>query len=367
MRRTRILALLSAGLVATSVAGLSAVGAASGVEANAAARAAIPDRIDGLNGPRGLDIAATGRAAVAETGGAISLIVRSGPAAGTLRHLGHVPTDFPAAVAMGRRGSVWALTTGHEGKGSATLFRFDRDGTRHKVANLARWASHHPDPFDLENEPTDSNPFGLAPGPHGSMLVADAGANAVTQVWPSGRIELVARVQPRVVRVPEAIQTAQNLPAKVPAEAVTTSVAMGAHGAVYIGELRGFPGTPKTSEVWRVRPGARGVVCRPAAPFSGPCKRAADRLTSVVSLDLRSDGALYVAELSKLSWVAIESKPPVPGADIGAVIRISPDRTNRRELKPGQVHLPGEVAVDSTGRAYVSGPIFGPGSVFRVD
>jgi hypothetical protein len=150
----------------------------------------------------------------------------------------------------------------------------------------------------------------------------------------------------------------------MPSESVPTSVAVGRDGAVYIGELRGFPGNPGKSQVWRVRPGAKNAVCNPAKPRQGACTRTADGLTSVVGLDAGRGGSLYVAELSKAGWLAAESQEP--GTEIGAVIRIGHDRDVRRELAKDKVVLPGSVAVGPKGNVYVSGPIFGPGGMMRV-
>ena len=143
-----------------------------------------------------------------------------------------------------------------------------------------------------------------------------------------------------------------------------TSVTVGRDGAVYLGELRGFPATPGTSEIWRVEPGATDAVCKPNKPQKGACTRVADGLTSIVSLASGRGGALYAAELSKKSWFAVENE--VEGAVEGAVIRIGHDRDVRRELKPGKVILPGSVAVGPNGKAFVSGPIFGPGAVMKL-
>ena len=38
-----------------------------------------------------------------------------------------------------------------------------------------------------------------------------------------------------------------------------------------LGELRGFPATPGTSEVWRVEAGSEDAVCDPENPAVGDC------------------------------------------------------------------------------------------------
>lgn len=347
--KTRLLAAAFAGVLAAGLATASAQAAPS---------------YDGLNGPRGLSVGASGKMVVAEADGTVSRILRR---SGDVRRIAKVGADFVApAVAVSPDNAVWVLTVGGESKTAGNLYLVEPGEHRRLVANISRWAKNHPDPFDLEGRPGASNPYGVAAGPGGSALVADAEANAVIQVRRDGRIKMIARVKPRTVKVPEEMQGGEEpLPPKMPAEAVTTSVAMGPDGSVYIGELRGFPGTPGTSQIWRVKPGAHHAVCRPGKPNKGNCQRAADGFTSIVALDNGPRGSLYVAELSKASWLAAESM--APGTEIGSVIRVGRDRDVRHELAAGKVVLPGGVAVAPGGRVFVSTPIFGPGAVDRLN
>ena len=364
MTRARSLLISCAGLALAVVAGTTMASASAG--------SAPSVLVDGLDGPRGLDVSARGHAVVAEADGTISRIYRHGHKAGTAKQIGKVPAEFVApSVALGRHGKVWVLTVGGEQSSSASLFLLTPGEGRTKVKDIAKWSSQNWDPFDIENDPVNDlpNPYNVAAGPWGSALVADAANNAVVQVWPNGKARLVARVKPRVVDIPEPLQE-EGGPTETPAEAVTTSVAMGADGSVYIGELRGYPATPGTSQIWRVAPGKTGVICDPARPYKGACTRFADGLTSVISVDTGRAGSVYAAELSKQSWLAIESDPPIPGSEVGSVYRFSGHKGKyRTELSPGEVILPGAVAAGWHGKAWVSGPIFGPpgsGSVYRV-
>jgi hypothetical protein len=76
----------------------------------------------------------------------------------------------------------------------------------------------------------------------------------------------VARLKPRVVSVPEELPDefqGEPLPpagTPVPSEAVATSVTVGADGSYYVSELRGFPATPGTSQVWRIAPGSVNAI-----------------------------------------------------------------------------------------------------------
>jgi hypothetical protein len=361
-KRTITIALASASLAATAL-----IGNPTAV-ADSTGRAAV----SGLDGVRGFDIGASGRTVVAEADGTVSRVFRVGKRAGQTQAIAKVRKDLiGSAVAVADDNAVWILTSGGEGvtPGMGSLFLKRPGHAKRLVVNVQRWqGNHNPDPFDLEGLPKDSNPYGVDALPDGSALVADAANNSVVRVWRNGKVKAIARVKPRVVEMPAGIDDPQLPPAgtPLPAEAVITSVAHGPDGSTYIGELRGFPATPGTSEIWRIRPGATGAICRPNKPQQGACRRVADGLTSIVSLEVGRFGSIYAAELSKMSWLAIEGEPPAPGSEIGAVIRINHDRNVRKELSPGKVVLPGAVAVGPRGGVFVSGPIFGPGGLMRV-
>ncbi len=353
-------------------AGLTAAAlATSGTVVGASAAGSGPGDVGGFEGARGLDIGASGKTVLATADGKVHRVYRAGNKAGTSRVIARVPGNFVApAVAVADDGAVWILTAQAQKptKGFGTLFLKRTGQKKVAVRNIQRWVHNHRrgnDPYDLEGNKKESNPYGVAAMPDGSALVADAANNAVFRVTRAGRVQVVARVMPRTVKTPDYGDPEMPPPGTpMPSEAVTTSVAVGDDGSVYIGELRGFPATPGKSQVWRVRPGAKDAVCKPKRPQRGACTRAADGLTSVVGRDTGRGGSLYVAELSKAGWLAAESQEP--GTEIGAVIRIGHDRDVRRELAAGEVVLPGAVAVGPKGNVYVSGPIFGPGGMMRI-
>ncbi len=345
-----------------SALALACIGAVAAAMAAVPATAAPAARgVDGLLGARGLDIA-HGRMVVADSSGAISEVVRSGPDKGTTAKVGKVTKGFGSAVAIAPNGDVWAVTGG--GHGTVYIFR---DGhPRRAVIDLGAWQrKHNKDPYNLSGKPGESNAFGLAAMGKG-VLVADAANNSVVHVTRRGIVTPIARVKTRTVEMPEGFDDPELPPAgtPMPTEAVVTSVAVGADGAVYLGELRGFPGTPGTSGIWRVEPGATDAICRPNRPTKGACTLFADGLTSVVALEAGRGGAIYAVELSKMSWLAAEFE--VPGAEVGAVVRVSPDGKRMRELSPGKAILPGAVAIGPAGGVFVSGPVFGPGGVRRI-
>ncbi|MBM9460915.1 ScyD/ScyE family protein [Nocardioides sp. zg-536] len=322
--------------------------------------------VGGLDGPRGVDTLGKGRTLVSESDGSFSLVIerRKKKPAKVVR-LGAVPGSSPA-VAAGRKGRVYVLAGvgGEPGgppvPGESTLYEWRPGWAAPKARlDLVAYQAKDPDPYDLENLPGETNPFGIAALRDGSVLIADAANNDLVRWWPNGRTVTVARLKTRVVEGPPEL----GLPGPVPSEAVPTSVAVGPDGYWYVGELRGFPATPGTSQVWRIKPGTVNATCDPEKPRRGPCRRYADGLTSIVDL-AGTKKSVYAVSMSKLSWLAAESDPPIPGAEIGGLYRITKakGRTKIRELAAGKLVLPGGVDVGRKG-IYVTGPLFGEGSL----
>lgn len=327
--------------------------------------------VDGLDGPRGVDALGHGLTLVTESDGTFSLVIEKrrhrGPTRTRVVELGQVTSSIAPAIALGRGRTVWLLTTiddpstTEDDETAARLFKWRPwyDAPR-EVADIGAYQASDPDPADLESNPTESNPFGLAALRDGTVLVADAAGNDLLRVRRGGRITTVARLLPRTVTVPPGLPGAGS---EVPSEAVATSVTVGRDGAWYVGELRGFPATPGTSQVWRVERGSVGATCDPEAPDTGACTRYADGLTSIMDLATGKHG-VYAASLSKLGWLAIEAEEPPPGADIGAVHLITRRGATPREIKPGAFRLPG--GIDAAGSLYVTSPLFGPGTLQAV-
>lgn len=352
--------------IATAMTGalLATAPAATGTSAEASSPAAPT-----LTGARGLDVAPGGRVVVAQADGRYGVLVRKGEHKGRFRKLGEVGPGFIApALDVNDAGAVFVLTTGGEGRAAYSLYRWTRRDGQVKIARVRGYQREDTDPYDLEDKPGESNPYGVAALGDGSALVADAANNDLLRVRPNGKIYTVARFKPRMVEVPEGLgPDAPPAGTVMPSESVPTSVTVGADGAMYVGELRGFPATPGTSQVWRIRPGARNAVCDPEKPNKGPCRLHADGFTSIVALQAGRGGSLYVTELSKLGWLMMEDPNAGPEAMIGSVIRVGHDTDVRRELGAGKVIAPGDVAVRPGGAVLVSTPIFGPSKVMRLN
>ncbi len=323
--------------------------------------------IEGLNGPRGLGVSPRGQVVYSEANGTVSRLQTKGTNAGTTRHIASVPPGFLAPAVDARAHRVFILTTaGEPNSGAATLYRWSKEKGTRPLADIAAYQEHDVDPYDQEDFPEDSNPYGVASLPRGGALVADAGGNDLLRVRPNGDISTVARIKPRVVRVPKALPDefeGQPLPpagTPIRAEGVATSVVVGADGYYYLGELRGFPATPGTSQVWRINPHAVNAVCNSKRPHHGACQRYADGFTSIVDLGAGTDGSIYVAELVKRSWLQWELGVAEP---VGGVFRIPQGGGAPTELANNQLILPGAVELGRNDKLFVTGPIFGEGAL----
>jgi len=231
--------------------------------------------------------------------------------------VGKLVAELPEVtdVAPEGRGAMWALTSGEDHK----LYMVTRGGT-HQIADIGAFeAAVNPDGGVIE-----SNPFDLAKL-HGKVLIADAAANALLIADGVGHVDWVATLPDELVptanaktlvRCPDPIPDfafACDLPDQIPAEAVTTSVAVGPDGAYYLSELKGFPAPIGESKVWRIEPGTRHAHCG----SSPACSVVADGFTSIVDINFGPDGTLHVVELDEASWLAVE----LGGADaVGGTI-----------------------------------------------
>lgn len=351
---------------------------ASALPAAAHDRDPVRTVVDGLDSPRGVATVRPGTTLVSEADGTVSKVRERRHGAATVRELTSVPAVSSPAIASGRHGTVYILTGvagGPEGteeipedvvEASSKLYKWRPGWAEPRLmADIAAYQATDPDPYNLDGEPAEeSNPYGVAALPHGGVLVADAAGNDLLKVSRHGHISTVAVLKPRTVEAPEGAGPPAGTP--MPAEAVATAVTVGSDGYFYVGELRGFPATPGTSQIWRVKPGSHHAVCDPEAPWRGACKRYADGLTSIVDLAPGRHGSIYALTLSKMSWAATVADPPVEGSEIGGLFKVSRWGHHVRELAEGRLVLPGGVDTNRRGSAYVTSPQFGPGELLKV-
>jgi len=337
----------------------------------------------GLNNPRKLVVAPGGRIYVAEAGtGGQDTCLGSGPDSTCVGRTGSV-----TAIANSRRTRVltglasWASPTQQRAQGLADLSvrghgltllfgdaflnakgrnAMGRDGasagrlvstTPGKrgptvIADLAAFeAAHNPDHgagpgARFRNPPTDSNPYAFTPY-RGGFAVADAAANDLLWIAPSGAISVLAVFPTQTVKLTKASAERLGAPRSmrsISVQSVPSCVTVGPDGALYVGELTGRPYERGAARVWRVVPGRR-----PSLYASG--------FTNIA--DLAFDGrSLLVLELASRGLY----DPTSPGA----LIRVRPDG-GRTVLASKGLVAPTGLAVDH-GTIYVSNHGFSPGT-----
>jgi hypothetical protein len=304
---------------------------------------------DGLNNPRGIDVGANGRVYVAEAGTGTILSIygggvhtyASGLPTATVQSPDGPETTGPTNVAAHGDGNVMAVVGAGPQNVNADFNSAFRVRGSSLSADLQAFANAHPDPNDLERNPTDSNPYGAAWLSGSRMLVTDAAANSLLLV--SGHsVQLIARFPTEVIST-AGIPDFPG-PAELPAEAVPTTVTVGPDGYWYVGELKGFPFAQGASRIWRIAPWARNVSCDASTPTAA-CSLWMDGFTSITGIDFGPDGSLYVVEISKVGVPGI-------GPGTGGLFRVAGGA--KTELVPGELSAPGDVAVGRDGTVYVT-------------
>jgi hypothetical protein len=190
----------------------------------------------------------------------------------------------------------------------------------------------------------DTNPYGILARP-GKQIMADAGGNDLLEIAANGRIRTLAVFPNRMVDAPPFL----GLPpgTQIPMDAVPTTVIEGPNGNYYVGQLTGFPFPPGGANIYTV-PAEGGA---PVVALSG--------FTNIIDIAFGLDGSLYVLQISKNGLLS--------GDPAGALIRVAPNGT-RTELAPGQLFLPGGIAVGPDGALYVTNwaVLPGGGQVLRI-
>jgi hypothetical protein len=81
-------------------------------------------------------------------------------------------------------------------------------------------------------------------------------------VSPSGKVSLLAvfPTTPTKLTAAEIRHLGKGAPSVLPVQATPTSVVVGPDGALYVGELTGWPYRPGSADVWRVVPGEKATV-----------------------------------------------------------------------------------------------------------
>jgi len=333
--------------------------------------------VSGLNNPRGLALTPDGkRLLVAEAGvggdgpciegpegrvclgnsgaiarvnlgsGAVERVVRGLPSLADTDQPGFSATgphdvavidDDEYYVAIGLGGTPAARAT--LGPGGALLGHVVRardNQTPWPLADLAAFEAG----YDVDGAGPDSNPYALALRSD-RLFVVDAGANTLDAVGADGRVAVSTMLPARLVPAPPFL----NPPppgGQIPMQAVPDSAAVGPDGAIYIGELTGFPFPVGGANVYRI--GANGEAELYAGGF-----------TNIIALDFDRQGNLYVLELARESLLA-QGGPPV-----GRLVRVAGGSKAQTVLASEGLVAPGGLAV-ANDAIYVSNYSIFPGS-----
>ncbi|HEX2234945.1 MAG TPA: ScyD/ScyE family protein [Actinomycetota bacterium] len=220
---------------------------------------------------------------------------------------------------------------GPKGRRLGYLVHASTDNRKQAVADLVAYeAEANPD-----RGPVDSNPFGIL-ADDDTVYVTDAGANDLLAVDERGDVSTVAVFRNRLVD----FQGEQ-----IPMNAVPTTVVRGPDGALYVGELTGFPFPIGGARVYRVEPGERPKI------YAGG-------FTNIIDIAFAPDGTLYVLEIAHNSLLAESPE--------GALIAVTPD--GERSVVIDGLFFPGGVEIGGAGKLYVTncGVCFDEGEVLRI-
>ena len=200
--------------------------------------------LDDLSSPKGIAVTDRGEPAVGQGAfggpGPVLVYLLQGPNRGSTVEVTE-PLNLVDIAISPLDGTGWGI-----GSQDLTLYHQLADGTIVAVLDIAAYQATDPDPVDQDDFPEESNPYGLTILPNGDALVADAAGNDIIRVTPEGDAVTVARFDLELIAT-DHLPPDFGLPPFITAEAVPTSVTVGPDGAIYVGQLMGFPFRPGTS------------------------------------------------------------------------------------------------------------------------
>jgi hypothetical protein len=264
-------------------------------------------------------------------------------------------TVGPHDVAIGSRGELLVTIglgappasrtqLGSDGAMLGQLVRVKPFGRTRPVADLAAFEDAQDPDQGLPGTHPDSNPYGLLATDHG-VFATDAGGNTVLRTRRGGEISPIAVLAPRFVPGPEP-------DSRIPMQSVPTTVTHGPDGALYVGELTGFPFPKGAAKVWRLERGEKPEVY-------------AEGFTNIIDIAFDRRGRLHVLEIFENGLLA---QPPEGELPPGRLVRVERDGSHT-EIADGALSVPGSLAIGRDGSIYVSnksaaGP--GAGEVLRI-
>jgi len=217
---------------------------------------------------------------------------------------------------------------------SGTLLHMSASGKWRVVADILE----HEEDENPGGGAVDTNPYAVLAEP-GGRIVVDAGGNSLLRVAANGTVETLA-VFPTAGDNPLPVG-----PRKI--ESVPTSVARGPDGALYVGELTGFPFVQGLARIFRVVPGQDPeVVCT--------------GFKAIIDIAFAPDGSLLVVENATGGFFF------PPGS--GKLSRLNLSGCSSTPLLTA-LNRPTSVAVGRDGAIYVTndGVTEGVGQVLKVN
>lgn len=209
--------------------------------------------------------------------------------------------------------------------GENTVYEIDpASGSVAPIADIGAYEkAHNPDPNAV-----DSDLYGIAAGPDGTLYVADAGGNTIYTISPATHELKLLAVLPGLTSPNGKANSARGGKAEI--DPVPTGVLADPAGGVWVGLLTGFP-----------FPAGAAKVVHIAA--DGTITDAVTDLTMVTGLAAAPDGTLYATELS----TNFLSRPPAAGD----IVRVKKD--GAKEIAYRGLSFPNDIAFDSAGNLYV--------------
>jgi hypothetical protein len=235
-------------------------------------------------------------------------------------------------------GGCFGLVTPALGK-CGGLFRLRPGGASSLVADLNAYeVQNHPD----GTRRGESDPYDVIALP-GERIVADAAGNDVLRVGGDGQVSLVAVFKQRLVPAPASLDLPPGT--LLAMDSVPDTLAVGPDGALYVGELTGFPFPIGGARIYRLVPDQAPQIF-------------ADGFTNIIDMAFDGDGNLLVLEIARNSLLSNDQT--------GALIRLNRDGS-RTTLLSDALQYPTGLAIRDAA-VYISncGTCPGTGQVLRV-
>ena len=185
-------------------------------------------------------------------------------------------------------------------------------------------------------------------------IVVNAGLNEIIEVDADGNVALLAtfpRHSPEAV--PPEFSFIQDL------DSVPTTVTLGPDGALYVGELTGFPFVPGAARIYRI-PEGHNPADLPPVFLEG--------FSHIIDIAFGEDGTLYVLEMA-----AETLRDAFDGTNYstGDLVRVdNKGKGKKREILASGLTMPAGIALGSSGDSiYISncGVCVGTGEVLRLE